>query len=329
MPKNENQKLKLFRIFEILLRESAEDYGVSMSRIISRLAEYGINAERKSIYDDFRALEELGFPVMRLAKRPPEYTLTERIFELPELILLVDAIESSKFITAEQSRVLIKKLGVFAGERTARKLSRSVFVDDRVKTVNKATLYSIDCIHEAINSSKKISFTYFDYDIHKNKILRRGGEKYLVLPKALVWNDENYYLTAFDERDMKMKNFRVDKMSSVSIVNEPPSEIALEAPFNPAEYSRKVFGMYGGREELVTLEFAERLAGVMIDRFGADVNLYKADSACRATVRVMISPTFFSWVFSFGKDMRIVSPVSVKEEYERMLAAVYENQKEN
>ncbi len=329
MPKNENQKLKLFRILEILLRESDEESGVSMSHIISRLGEYGISAERKSVYDDFRALEELGFPVLRLAKRPPEYALAERVFELPELILLVDAIESSKFITAEQSRALIKKLGAFAGEKTARKLSRRVFVEDRVKTVNKATLYSIDCIHEAINSTKKISFAYFDYDIHKNKILRHGGEKYLVLPKALVWSDENYYLSAFDERDMKMKNFRVDKMSSVGLVNEPPSESALEAHFNPAEYSRKVFGMYGGREELITLEFAERLAGVMIDRFGTDVNMYKTNRACRATVRVMVSPTFFSWVFSFGSDVRIVSPLAVREEYEQMLASVYKNQKEN
>lgn len=327
MPKNENQKLKLFKILEILLSETDEENGVSISHVISRLAEYGIKAERKSVYDDFRALDELGFPVLRLAKRPPEYTLAERFFELPELVMLVDAIESSKFITAAQSRTLIKKLSTFAGQRTARKLARRVFVDDRVKTVNKATLYSIDCIHEAINSSSEISFAYFDYGIDKNKLLRHGGEKYLVFPKALVWNDENYYLAAFDEKDLRMKNFRVDKMLSVSAESNQPSEAALKAHFNPAEYSRKVFGMYGGREEFVTLEFAERLAGVMIDRFGSDVNLYKTADSCRAAVRVMISPTFFSWVFSFGSDVSIISPSEVREEYENMLKTALAAQK--
>lgn len=330
MPRNENQKLKLFRILEILLRESDDEKGVTMSHLISRLEEYGISAERKSIYDDFRALEELGFPVLRLQTRPPEYTLGERIFELPELILLVDAIESSKFITVEQSRSLIGKLSSFAGERTARKLSRSVWVEDRVKTVNKTTLYSIDCIHEAINFSKKISFAYSDYDIHKNKVLRHGGEKYTVFPKALVWNDENYYLSAFDEKAEKLKNFRVDKMCLVDIIDEPPSRTALETPFNSAEYSRKVFGMYGGKEELVTIEFPERLAGVMIDRFGSDVSFFKArDGVYRTAVRVMVSPTFFSWIFSFGADVRIVSPSEVNAEYQRRLADTLEKQKES
>ena len=329
MPKNENQKLKLFRILEILLKESDDEHGVSMSQLISRLEEYGISAERKSIYDDFRVLEEIGFPVLRLQTRPPEYTLAERIFELPELILLVDAIESSKFITAEQSRTLIGKLSAFAGGRTARKLSRRVWVEDRVKTVNKSTLYTIDCIHEAVNLSQKISFAYFDYDIHKNKVLRHGGEKYTVSPKALVWNDENYYLSAFDEKAEKMKNFRVDKMTSVSLIPESPSPAALKTPFNPAEYSRKVFGMYGGKEELVTIEFPERLAGVMIDRFGSDISFFKAeDGFYRTAVRVMVSPTFFSWVFSFGENMRIVAPKEVNEEYAKRLAATLEKQKE-
>ncbi len=325
MPKPENQKLKLPRLLEILFDETDADSGISMPEIISRLAEYGISAERKSIYDDFRALETLGFPVEMLGGKPPKYILAERIFELPELLLLVDAIESSKFITAEQSRKLIAKLQRFAGSRAAVKLSRSVYIEDRVKTVNKTTLYTVDCIHEALNDKKTIAFAYFDYDGNKNKVLRHGGEKYRVTPKALVWNDENYYLSAFDEAEGKMKNFRVDKMAMPEILPEPPSEAAMKTAFNPAEYSKKVFGMYGGEETLVTLEFAERLSGVMIDRFGTEPVFIKREEQIRTSVRVMVSPTFFSWIFSFGGEVRIISPEPVAAEYERRLKAALES----
>lgn len=319
MPKNENQKLKLFRLLEILMSETDDEQGITMPEIILHLSEYGIKAERKSIYDDIRALDELGFEVVTLGTKPPAYTLATRIFELPELKMLVDAIESSKFITAKQSRELIGKLERFVGSRKRRELSRQVFIEDRVKTVNRSTLYSIDCIHEAINGSSRITFAYFDFDGSKNKVLRHGGERYSVTPKALVWSDDNYYLAAFDEKDNIMKNFRVDKMITTELSDEKPSEAALSVGFNPAEYSKKVFGMYGGAEMLVTLEFKERLAGVVIDRFGSEPTFVKTDFGYRTSVRVMVSPTFFSWVFSLGGDMRVVAPVSVLDEYRARL----------
>ena len=319
MSKNENQKLKLIRILEILLENTDEEVGITMAEIIARLDTFGIKAERKSIYDDFLALDALGFEVIKLDTRPTSYTLGERIFEFAELKMLVDAIQSSRFITAEQSRKLIAKLEVFAGARRKAELSRAVVVEDRVKTVNRASLYSIDCIHAAINGSSRLSFTYFDYGADKKQVLRHGGAPYDVAPKALLWSDDNYYLVAYDEAEGVIKNFRVDKMLKTSLVDKRPSEAAVSAVVDPASYSRRIFGMYGGEDTLVTLEFDERLVGAIIDRFGKDISIIPVGDRFRTSVRVMVSPTFFSWVFSFGGGVSVASPEGVREAYRSRL----------
>ena len=325
MARSENQKQKLFRILEIFMRETDEDSGITVNYLIDRLSEYGISAERKSIYSDFQTLEELGFPILRLFGKPVTYTLGDRIFELPELKLLVDAIQSSRFITAEKSRELIDKLRLFAGKSGAGQLSRQVVVENRAKTENTAVLYTVDIIHKAINTSRQISFAYFDVGIDKKKRYRHGGEPYRVSPICLVWSDENYYLVGYDEIEGILKNFRIDKMSRVSECEEMRSSAAVSYKLNSADYSRKIFGMYGGSEELVTLEAAERLAGVIIDRFGTGVTLIKTDFGFKVTLRVIVSPNFFSWVMGFGKDMRILSPASVKDGLLRILDSIRKN----
>lgn len=325
MPKREKQKQKLFRLLEILMRESDEEHGLSMNEIISRLDEYGISAERKSIYDDFLTLGELGFEVSHTETRPPKYKLDTRIFELAELKMLVDAVQASKFITAGKSREIIEKLELFAGAHRSRELSRHVFVEDRVKTVNPSSIYSIDSIHTAINDSKKLSFKYFDYNGSKEKVYRHGGEPYRVSPCALLWDDEKYYLVAYDEKDAIVKNFRVDKMQDVRMLDEPKTVNSVTESFDPAAYSRKIFGMYGGREELVTLECREKLAGAVIDRFGTTPTFVKTDFGFKLSIRVMVSPTFFAWVLGFGADMRIVSPDSVKNEFLKNLIITMKN----
>lgn len=319
MSKNENQKLKLIRILGILLENTDEEVGITVKDLIARLDTYGIRAERKSIYDDFIALDALGFEVIKLDTRPVSYTLAERIFEFAELKMLVDAIQSSRFITAEQSRKLIGKLEVFAGARRKAELSRAVVVEDRVKTVNRASLYSIDCIHAAINGTSRLSFTYFDYGADKRQVLRHGGAPYDVTPKALLWSDDNYYLVAYDEAEGVIKNFRVDKMLKTALVDKKPSAEALSAVVDPATYSRRIFGMYGGEDTLVTLEFDERLVGAVIDRFGKDISIIPKGDRLRTSVRVMVSPTFFSWVFSFGGGISIASPEKVRDKYRARL----------
>ena len=309
MARSEKQKEKLFRILEILMQRTDDEVGISMSELISVLdSEYGIHAERKSIYDDFLVLGELGFEVESIGGRPPKYTLCNRIFELAELKMLTDAVESSKFITAKKSREIISKLERFAGARHARELSRSVYVEDRVKTQNTATLYTIDTIHEAINENRIISFKYFDYNSRGEKVYRHGGATYTVSPIALIWSDENYYLVCIDEGEGVKKNFRVDKMTSLALTENPRSSNATEYRFNPAEYSKRIFGMYGGDEALVTLKCKEKLAGVVVDRFGGNARLLECDGGFRVTVKVMLSPNFFAWVLGFGADMVIESP---------------------
>lgn len=325
MAKRENQKQKLFRILELLMRETDEEHGLSMSEIISRLAEYGISAERKSIYDDFLTLGELGFEVTHMQTRPPKYKLETRIFEIAELKMLVDAIQASKFITAGKSREIIEKLELFAGAHHSRKLSRQVYVEDRVKTENSSSIYSIDSIHDAINEEKKLSFKYFDYNGEKKKIFRHDGKAYVVSPCALLWDDEKYYLVAYDEAEGIIKNFRVDKMQDTKLLEERRTCGKAIEKFNPADYSRKIFGMYGGREELVTFECREKLAGVIIDRFGTDPVFIKTEFGFKFSMRVMVSPTFFAWVLGFGADMRILAPDAVKKEFIENLKKISEH----
>ena len=325
MAKNEKQKQKLIRLLEILMRETDEEHGISMTEIISRLAEYGIGAERKSIYDDFLTLEELGFGVSSTPTRPPKYKLENRIFEIAELKMLVDAVQASKFITAKKSREIIEKLGIFAGVHSQRQLSRQVYVEDRIKTMNTATIYSIDSIHTAINEDKKLSFRYFDYNGEKKKVYRHDAKSYTVSPAALLWDDEKYYLVAQDEREAIIKNFRVDKMQDVTPMDERRIKNDIVDKFDPGAYSRKIFGMYGGVEELVTIECREHLAGPMIDRFGTDPHFSKTEFGFKFSVRVMVSPTFFSWVLGFGEDIRITSPESVRVQLKENIRKIAEN----
>lgn len=314
MARSEKQKQKLFRLLEILFRFTDDEHGLTMSEIISALGEYGITAERKSIYYDFDTLAELGFSVEKLPTRPTSYYLSNRIFELAELKLLVDAIQSSKFITVDYSKKLIGKLSLFAGGHGAGALSRAVHVEGRAKTLNKSTIYTIDAIHTAINENRKITFQYFDYNGKKEKVLKRSGEPYTVSPASLAWSDENYYLVGIDERGGIIKNFRVDKMQNLSLLDEARVPSA-NINFNSAEYSQKIFGMYGGEETAVTLECDESLAGVIIDRFGAEHTFIKTDKGFRVTLRVMVSPNFFAWVSGFGEKIEIIKPESVRERF--------------
>ena len=322
MPRSEKQKQKLFILLEMLMTETDESHGITMKDIISGLQSRGISAERKSVYDDIITLGELGFDVITLPKKPPEYTLESRPFELAELKMLVDAVESSKFITAKDSRALIEKLRLFAGRRHSAELSRQVYVEDRIKTENDFAFENIDIIHRAINGNLDLCFKYFDYTAKKERIFRHGGSVYRVSPIALLLSDENYYLVAYDKNAEKDKHFRVDKMAALTLTDERRDRSVTEERFNPAQYSRKIFGMYGGKEELVTIDFAEHLAGVVIDRFGGEVTFRDSELGFRVSVRVMLSPNFYGWVLGFGTDARIVAPAYVRDELSERLRAV-------
>lgn len=328
MAKSEKQKQKLIRLLEMLMREGDDEHGLSINEIIERLSELGIRAERKSIYDDFLVLEEMGYPVSKLPTKPPKYRLDKRLFELAELKMLVDAVQASKFISAGKSREIISKLELFASIYEKNQLSRQVYIEDRIKTLNNATVYSIDAIHSAINKNKKLTFKYFYIDAEKKKVFRNGGNCYTVTPCALMWSDENYYLVAYDASADTIKNFRVDKMLSVAVSDFERDFSDKIKNFNPADYSRKIFGMYGGREELVTLECREALAGVIIDRFGSELNFVKTNFGFKFTARLIISPNFFAWLLGFGADIKLLSPEPVRREFIEKMREISKNYEE-
>lgn len=316
MAKRPGQKTKLLALLEILWKHTDEAHPMTAAELISALAARGISAERKSLYSDLEELGSFGFEVESVRSKRVGYYLTGRPFELAELKLLVDAVQSSKFITEKKSRSLISRLQGLVSRHDASTLSRQVYVAGRVKTMNESILYTVDEIHRAIYTDRKISFLYYGWDVEKNRVLRREGRRYVVSPFALLWEDENYYLVAFDDEKEKLLHFRVDKMLRLK---EEEASRAGRAEFEKtdlAAYSRRVFGMFGGEEKNVTLRLSENLVGVILDRFGRDVPILRGtDGTFTVVTPVTVSPQFFGWLASLGAEASLVAPQDVKAAY--------------
>lgn len=329
MAKSSNQKLKLLYLMKIMLDKTDEEHGLSTADIISSLAAYDIGAERKSIYDDIEALRCFGLDILKTQNgRQTDYRVVSRDFEMPELKLLVDAVQSSKFITRKKSDELIKKIESFASVHEARQLHRQVFVANRIKTMNESIYLSVDQIHTAITLDKKITFQYFEWSPSKEKLLRHGGAFYCVSPWALTWDDENYYLIAFDSATNKIKHYRVDKMLKISVSEDVREGRELFENFDMAIYSKKTFGMFGGNEETVHLRCKNRMANVIIDRFGTETIMSVTDSEhFEITVRVAVSPVFYAWLLNFGSDIKIISPQNVIEGFRNLTLDALEQYK--
>ncbi len=326
MPKSAGQKLKLLYLLRILEEEGSEEKPVSTNRIIQYLEANGIHAERKSIYDDVEKLREFGIDVLQNSSRlGGGYYLGEREFELAELKLLVDAVQSSRFITTKKSRELIAKLEKKAGKHDAGKLQRQVHVIGRVKTENENIYYSVDCIHGAIQENKKIAFLYLDWNV-KKEMVPRSPEERIVSPWALLWQNDNYYLIAYDGKAGSVKHFRVDKMGKTRVLEEARDGEKQFAQIDLASYSNQTFGMYAGEAETVTMRFPERLVGVAVDRFGKEVSLRRAeDGSVRVRTTLNVSNQFFGWLAGLGKEVGIVSPEWVREQYRDYLQEILLN----
>ena len=317
MAKSQNQKLKLIYLARLMQEKTDDEHGLSMSEIISELSLCGVKAERKSIYDDFEALRSIGMDIEKnIIGNRTEYYLAGREFELPELKLLVDAVQSSKFITRKKSEALIKKIEGLTSKYEAKKLSRNVHVTNRIKNMNESIYYTVDDIHNAINRDKQISFKYFKWNADGEKELRRGGKTYQVSPWALTWDDENYYLVAFDAEAGIIKHYRVDKMADITMTDQPQAGAEAFAALDMGVYAKKVFGMFSGQERPVKLRVANHLVGAMLDRFGKEISIVPdGDNHFTLLVNVIISPQFFGWVCAFGSDIEILEPASVQEQF--------------
>ena len=323
MPKSAGQKLKLLYLLKLLEEEGCEAYPVSTNRIIEYLSAQGIHAERKSIYDDVERLRDFGYDVVQNSTRlGGGYYLGQRMFELPELKLLVDAVQSSRFITTKKSRELIGKLERMAGKHDAGKLQRQVHVIGRAKTENEGIYYSIDSIHRAIQENRRIAFLYMDWSV-KKELIPRTGEERIISPWALLWQNENYYLIAYDGASRSIKHFRVDKMGKVRVLEDQREGGKEFEKIDLAAYANQTFGMFGGKEEMITMEFPENLIGVVIDRFGKDVSVRQMkDGTFRVRTRLAVSGQFFGWLTGIGKSAKIISPVQVREAYANYLREI-------
>jgi len=324
MAKSQNQKLKLLYIVNILREFTDEEHPISTQKLIEKLEEYDVLAERKSIYDDMEQLKNFGYDILTVkSKVNGGYFMGEREFELAELKLLVDAVQASKFITLKKSNAMIKKLENMVSKYDAGKLQRQVYVSNRIKTINESIFYNVDVIHNSLQSNTKISFQYFEWTIDKKMELKKEGELYKVSPFALTFNDENYYLVAYDSTGDKIKHYRVDKIKNIKLLNEAREGVQNFKSFDIATYSGRTFGMYGGKEEIVTLFCDNNMAGVMIDRFGKDIDIRKRDeNKFSIRVNVAVSRQFFGWLAGVGSGVVLTEPSDVKDQYKKYLEEI-------
>ena len=321
MPRSTNQKLKLLCLCKILWERTDEDHPMTVPELIQALEEWDIKAERKSIYDDMEALRVFGLDVQNRKGKDPGWFLGERSFQLAELKLLVDAVQSSRFISQRKSSDLIGKLESLASSYQARQLQRQVYVDRRAKTMNESVYYTIDKLHTAIASRRSVSFKYFEYNVKKERVFRREGKRYDVSPAGLIWDNENYYLAGYDHRSGEMRHYRVDKMAELAVTCLPLE--GVDRDFDIASYAQKHFGMFSGREGQVTLRCRNSLVGVVLDRFGREVILVPdGEDHFTVTIRAVVSPQFLGWVFGLGDGVVIKGPDWAREMLQNQLSAV-------
>ena len=324
MPRSFNQKLKPFYVMNYLLENTDEEHTVSVNQIIAHLEAQGISAERKSIYSDIEALQVLGVDIERVdSGNYVGYYVASRTFELPELKLLVDSVQSSKFITHKKTASLIKKIEKLASIHEAQLLNRQVFVKNRIKTMNESIYYNVDEIHNGISKNKRIQFLYFEETVSGERNYRHGGAYYVVSPFALTWDDENYYMVAYDSDARMMKHYRVDKMEKISVTDETRDGLEAYNALDMAVYAKKTFGMFTGHEVNVAMRFDNHLVGAVRDRLGRDVFIV-ADGPDHFTVRadVVVSPQFFAWVCGFGAQAVITGPSEVVEQMKKHVDAI-------
>nr|WP_294682696.1 WYL domain-containing protein [uncultured Anaerotignum sp.] len=309
----QSQKMKTLCLMQILMQKTDEAHRMTAGELAAQLQDYGIQAERKSIYADIEALQHFGLDIVQQKGTQGGYYVASRNFELPELKLLVDAVQSSKFITVKKSEELIRKLESLTSKYEAQQLHRNVFLYHRPKTENESIYYNVDKIHFALHSERRICFQYAEWTTKKELRLKRGGAFYVVSPWALTWDDENYYLIAYEKAADTIKHYRVDKMQRIDILESKREGEKQFRHFDLAAFAKKTFGMYGGRDETVTLLCHNSLIGVMLDRFGQEVPLVPVDEThFYVKPLVAVSPQFYGWLAGLGEQVQISAPQEVR-----------------
>ena len=319
-------KLRPFYIAKILHERTDEEHTLSTTQIIEILeSEYGISSHRQTIKTDIEMLRQFGFEIEEIKSTQNRYNMFARTFDTPELKLLIDAVESSKFITSSKSRELVEKISSLTSEHVAAALKRNVSCEGRIKPGHEKVYIILDTINDAINKNKKISFQYFQYNVKKEKKLKHNGKPYVITPLHLVWNGDCYYMVGVYDYQQRLGSFRVDRIAKQPLILEEDGTPAPE-DFNIDQYINTTFRMYNSEHEEVELICDNDVMDAIIDRFGEDVTTYANDmTSFRAVVNIAISHVFYSWVFGFGGKVRIKGPENIKAEYEEMLHKAVES----
>ena len=322
MPEENYQKIKLLKIMEILRQETDEEHPMTKVELAARLVAMNVSCSPRSLIRDIKLLNEQGYEIMeRLMGHEKGYFVCDRSFSVPELKILIDAVQAAGFVTEKKTGELVDKIAALGGSHRAAILKGNIVKFNTRKHTNETIYYTVGFIEDAIQRNKKIIFRYFDLDENGQKVYRRDGHHYVVEPVALVFNEDNYYLIVYSEKHDGTANYRVDRIDSVEIIDDPISETARSLRRKVARYTEEAFKMFNGPQEAVTLRFADKLIGPVLDKFGEDTKMTRVDDhTIEATVQVRIAPTFWGWLFQFGTDMDIVEPEALKEEYKNKVA---------
>lgn len=326
---SDSKRLSLIYLQELFLRKTDETHYVKMPEILSFLEKKDIFIDRRTVYTYFKLLNYTGFEIIAVKERGDcKYHHPQRIFDITELKFLIDSIAASKFLTGKKSKELINKVKSLASDYDSVALNRSVLLGNRVKSINNMVLNNLDTIYEAIADNSKITFQYMRWNPQRKLEYQKGGKLYTASPYAVSLNTDNYYLIAYDNEADILKHYRIDKMKNISLLHEAREGKKIFKSFNPVDYTLKTFGMYGGREETITIECSNFLVGVFIDRFGYAAHLrpdFENPDKTIIRISVNVSPQFYAWLFALGTGVKIISPESVINEFVAMTDSVLNN----
>lgn len=317
------QKLKLMHLADILERETDDAHGLTGPQLIERLAERGVEVERKTLYRDLDCLREFGYDVRKYSRRPIEYGLATRTFEEGELMLMADAVQSSKFLTERKAASLVKAISELGSKHAAAGLKRRVHVEGRIRSQNESVYYNIDAIQRAMDAHRKVEFSYYKLDGAKRPVAQKQGQRYVETPVQLVYMDDSYYLIVWNDAHGDFANYRVDRMRSIEVSSEEAVRNERIAAFDVAKYQQRVFGMFNGDPVSVALLVRESAMSAVIDRLGRDVACTPAgEGLSRICTTVIEAPTFYGWLAQFGTSVVIESPRSLREAYTDFLKGI-------
>ncbi len=324
MAQDNYRKIKLLKLLDILRLDSDEDHPMTTAQLCTRLDEMGIICDRRTLSRDIALLNEQGYEIMdTMIGHEKGYFVEDRGFSIPELKILIDAVQASSFITEKKTAELVDKLASLGGSHRAEILKSNLVCFNTRKHRNEQIFYNVDALEKALDAQKKILFRYFDLDEKGQKLYRREGHRYVVEPVALVFNEDNYYMLCYSSRHEKISTYRVDRMDSVTAIEEPISDSAMALREEMGGYTDQVFKMYAGQSEDVALEFQDSLIGAIFDKFGEDTPMIRCgDHKCIATVKVQVSPVFWGWLFQFVGEMTLLSPPHLVEAYKARAASV-------